>query len=310
MPTKRFSTRSSRPMPCLPPSSLSLVSSSAGDSVLPLTETAIALLEADGDDLGLVGRLLGIDGALRRRSRARAPPDPRAPCPRTRCGAGWRRPRTALRRACPWRSGSGAFRHSRAAAVRERRSHSRHGAMTLRPGFERVGGQLEADLVVALAGRAMGDGVGAGLLGDLDEVLGDHRAGDRGAEQVLALIERVGAEHREHEVAHELLAHIDDADVLDAEHLGLLARRLELLALAEVGGEGDDLGLIVLLQPLQHDRGVEAAGIGEDDLLDVFAHLRAAFVGPSGRGRTKQIGANGARLARLFKRSAACHCCR
>ena len=154
--------------------------------------------------------------------------------------------------------------------------------MTLSAGIERVGGELEPHLVVALAGRAMGDGVGAGLLGDLDEVLGDHRAGDRGAEQVLALIERIGAEHREHEVAHELLAHIDDADVLDAEHLGLLARRLELLALPEVGGEGDDLGLVVLLQPLQHDRGVEAARIGEDDLLDVFAHL-PAFV-PVRRG--------------------------
>ena len=58
-----------------------------------------------------------------------------------------------------------------------------------------------------------------------------------------ALVERVGAEHREDEVAHELLAQIVDEDVLglDAEHLGLLARRLELLALAEIGGEGDDL---------------------------------------------------------------------
>jgi hypothetical protein len=30
-------------------------------------------------------------------------------------------------------------------------------------GVERVGGELEADLVVALAGGAVGDGVGAGL---------------------------------------------------------------------------------------------------------------------------------------------------
>ena len=54
---------------------------------------------------------------------------------------------------------------------------------------------------------------------------------------------RVGAEHREDEVAHELLAQVLDEDVLglDAEHLGLVARRLELLALAEVGGEGHDL---------------------------------------------------------------------
>ena len=116
--------------------------------------------------------------------------------------------------------------------MRERRSHSRHGAITLDRGIERVGGQFEPHLVIALAGGAMGNGIGAGFLGDLDQMLGDHRAGNRGAEQVLALIERIGAEHREHEIAHEFFAHVDDADVLDAEHLGLLARRLEFLALA------------------------------------------------------------------------------
>src|SRR3546814_13326449 len=47
---------------------------------------------------------------------------------------------------------------------------------------------------------------GPGLGGDLDLPLGDQRPGDRGAEQVGALVDGVGAEHREHEVAHELLA--------------------------------------------------------------------------------------------------------
>src|SRR6185503_2781267 len=55
MPTKRFSTRSSRPMPLVLPSSFSRVSSVAG---------GIALLEVDGDVGRLVGRRLGRDGAL------------------------------------------------------------------------------------------------------------------------------------------------------------------------------------------------------------------------------------------------------
>ena len=102
---------------------------------------------------------------------------------------------------------------------RERRSHSRHGAITVMSGFKRVIAELEADLVVALAGGAVGHRVGADLLGDLDLLLGDQRAGDGGAEQIQALVLRVGAEHREDVVAHELLAQILDEDVLglDAE---------------------------------------------------------------------------------------------
>ncbi len=75
-------------------------------------------------------------------------------------------------------------------------------------GVERIGRQLEADLVVALAGRAMGDGVGAGFGRDLDQPLGDQRPGDRRAEQVNAFVDRIGAEHREDEIADEFLAQI------------------------------------------------------------------------------------------------------
>ena len=57
---------------------------------------------------------------------------------------------------------------------------------------------------------------------------------------------------------------------LDAEQLRLAPRRLQLLALAEIGREGHDLAAIGGLQPLQDDRGVEAAGIGEHDLVDAL----------------------------------------
>ncbi len=88
--------------------------------------------------------------------------------------------------------------------------------------LQRVGAQLEANLVVALAGGAMGDGVGAGFIGDLDQALGDQRAGNGGAQQVLAFVDGVGAEHREDEVADELFAQVVDEDVLrlDADIAG------------------------------------------------------------------------------------------
>ena len=125
----------------------------------------------------------------------------------------------------------------------------------------------------------MADRVGADLSRDLDLLLGDQRPRDRGAEQVLAFIDGVGAEHREHEVAHEFLAQVLDEDVfrLDAGAQRLLARGAELLALAEIGGEGDHLAAIGGLQPFQDDRGVEPAGIGEHDFLDALFGLSPLF---------------------------------
>ena len=51
-------------------------------------------------------------------------------------------------------------------------------------GLERISRQLEAHLIIALAGRAMGDRVGADFVGDLDQMLGDQRPRDRGAKQI------------------------------------------------------------------------------------------------------------------------------
>jgi hypothetical protein len=80
--------------------------------------------------------------------------------------------------------------------------------------LEGVVAELEADLIVALAGGAVGDRGRAHLAGDLDLALGDEGAGDAGAQQVLALVQGVGAEHGEDEVADEGLAEVLDEDVL------------------------------------------------------------------------------------------------
>ena len=138
--------------------------------------------------------------------------------------------------------------------------------------LEGVVGDLEPDLVVALAGGAVGDGVGAHLFRDLDLALGDQGAGDGGAEEVHALVECVHAEHREDEVADEFLTEVVHEDVLflDAQELCLVAGRAEFLTLSQIGGEGDDLRPIGRLEPFQDDRGVEAARIGQHNLLHVL----------------------------------------
>ena len=146
-------------------------------------------------------------------------------------------------------------------------------------GIEGVIGELEPDLVVALAGGAVGDRIRAQRCRDLDLALGDERPRDRGAEQVHPLVERVGPEHGKHVVGHEGLPQILDEDLRDPHRLGLLPRRRDLLALAEIGGERHHLAAIGFLQPAQDDRGIEPAGIGEH----YFFHVFHVFVPGTGR---------------------------
>ena len=139
--------------------------------------------------------------------------------------------------------------------------------------LQRIGRQFKAHLIVALAGGTVCDRVGASFPRDLDQALGNERAGDRGAEQVVAFIAGIGAHHREDEIAHEFLAQVVDVDVLglDAHQFGLGAGRGEFLALAEIGGERHHLAAVRHLQPLEDDAGIETARIGEDDALDIGA---------------------------------------
>ena len=144
--------------------------------------------------------------------------------------------------------------------------------------LQRVIAQLKAHLIVALAGRAMTHGIRAGFPCDFNLALGDQRAGNRRAEQVNPLVKRVRAEHRKHVVADEFFAQIFNVNLFDAQHFGLAARRFQLVALTEIGGKGDDLAIVSHLKPLQNDGGIEAAGIGENDLLYVGHDLRFLYV--------------------------------
>ena len=113
-------------------------------------------------------------------------------------------------------------------------------------GLQGIIGELEAHLVIPLAGRPVRDRVGAGLLGDLDLLLRRQGAGNGSAQEIKPLILRIGAKHREDVIAREFLAHVLDEDVfrLDAEKNGFLACALQFLALAEIGREGHDLAAI------------------------------------------------------------------
>ena len=70
---------------------------------------------------------------------------------------------------------------------------------------------------------------------------------------------------REGKVLHEMAGEM----WVDAKQQRFLPRRLKLLALAEIGREGDDLAPIGGLQPFEDDGGIEPARIGEHHFFDV-----------------------------------------
>ena len=123
-----------------------------------------------------------------------------------------------------------------------------HAAVTDRGDARKLRGQradadLEAHLVVALAGAAVRDGVGPMRTRGGHEVLDDERSRQRRDQRVAVHVERVGAYRRADEVAGELLPGIDDDRLDGAAGERALADRFEVLAaLPDVDGDGDDLG--------------------------------------------------------------------
>ena len=144
-------------------------------------------------------------------------------------------------------------------------SHIRAGAMTLMRRLQRAGRDIEPNLVVALAAAAVRDRRGPLHPRDLDQPLGDERPGERGRQRIAILVQRAGLERRQDVVAGELLACIDHVRADGAERQRALADVRELAPLPEVERDGDDLGAVLLRQPPDRHRGVEPAGIRQDN---------------------------------------------
>ena len=144
------------------------------------------------------------------------------------------------------------------------------GGDDLHLGSKTLDGQLEPDLVIALAGTAVADGVGPLGLGDLHQALGDDGPGKGGAQQVILVL---GAHHHggDDDVVHHLIRQIFHIQLGSAGLDGLFLQTIQLGALAHVAGDGDDLGIVVvLLQPGDDDGSIQTAGISEYDFFDLF----------------------------------------
>ena len=140
-------------------------------------------------------------------------------------------------------------------------------------GGQRLEGQLEPHLIVALAGAAVADGVGALLDGNFRQTLGDAGPRMGGAQQVV-LILGVRLQAGPDEVLHILLLQIQHIQLGRAGLDGLFLQTVQLGALAHITGNGDDLAVVVVLfQPGNDDGGVQPAGVGQHHLFDLILAL-------------------------------------
>ena len=248
-----------RPIPYGPASAFSEAISSASESCSPSSETGRPALEAD-HDLGRRGRLERRAGQLERVL--------------GRCGprilehAGLDRAADEVvvdrERLLGLRLDRDAARLrvddllvARPDLVAQRRDH-------LHARVARLEGELEAELVVALAGAAVDDRLGAEVLGDPGDRLGDDRPRERGDERVLALVERVREQRLRDLLVRERVLAVDEHDVGRAGRVAARDRRLEVGVLADVDQHRDDLvEAVVLLQPRDRAARVEPARVGE-----------------------------------------------
>src|SRR6185312_8950743 len=125
---------------------------------------------------------------------------------------------------------------------------------------------LEADLVVALAGAAVGDGGGAELLGGGDQVLDDDRAGDRRDQRVVVLVEGPGLQGGHAVLVGELVAGIGHVGLDGPAAQGAVAHGFQgFPALSDVDRHGDDLGAGGFADPADGHGRIQAAGVGQDN---------------------------------------------
>ena len=143
---------------------------------------------------------------------------------------------------------------------------------------------LEADLVVALAGAAVGHERGAVAAGLGHQVLDDDRARQCRHQRVLALVLGVGQQCGHTEVLGHLDPGVDDGG-LDgaggqrpvADGVPVLAARLG--GLADIDGHGDHLDALVLHQPPHGHGGVETPAVGQHHTLGHRAPLVSCPIG-------------------------------
>ncbi len=153
---------------------------------------------------------------------------------------------------------------------------------------------FEAHLVVALARAAVGDVLGAELVGHRHEMLGDERTRQGADEGILVLVKGIGGQSAGEVLVGEGLAHVHHGapDGAGGERLGLHGLK-PVVFLAQIAHHGDDVEVVFLLQPLDAHRGIETARIGEHHALLLTRRRRGGKLRDVVERRGGLVGGNG-----------------
>ena len=144
----------------------------------------------------------------------------------------------------------------------------------LQIGSETLDSKLKTHLVVALARCAVNHGIGTFCQRNLGQLLTNHRACKRSAQQVSFILGIHLQRGNDNLIAH-FVNQIGHDKLRSARCQRLLFQALKLISLAHVTGNGNNLGVvIVFLQPRNDNRRIQATGVRQDNLFDVFlSHL-------------------------------------
>ena len=104
-------------------------------------------------------------------------------------------------------------------------------------------------------------------LGDLAQLEGDQRPGERGFERIPIFVERVRFEHAHDVVARELVTQVEHMRARRTVCQREVAHRFQIAALPEVEDHGDDLGGVRPTSASRSRRGDGAARVGKNDPL-------------------------------------------
>src|SRR5262249_12281215 len=132
---------------------------------------------------------------------------------------------------------------------------------------DRFVGELEADLIVALGGAAVGETVGAEFESDFRLALCDDRTRHGSAEEVGVFVDGASAQGRPNKVADKFFAEFFDGCGGSASGESFFVSGLQIFLLADVANHSDDFATVIFLEPGNDNAGVESARVGEHDFF-------------------------------------------